>query len=45
TIFPWGSKEGSEEPTPWFHDIFRQDGTPFDATETDLVKKLTARGK
>jgi hypothetical protein len=45
TIFPWGSKEGSEEPTPWFHDIFRQDGTPFDATETDLFKKLTARGK
>lgn len=45
TIFPWGSKEGSEEPTPWFHDIFRQDGTPFDATETDLFKNLTARGK
>jgi len=41
TIFPWGSKEGSPEPTPWFHDIFRKDGTPYNTSETELIKKLT----
>lgn len=43
TIFPWGSKEGSSEPNPWFHDVFRKDGTPYNKTETDLIKKLTNR--
>ena len=43
TIFPWGSKEGSPEPTTWFHDIFRKDGTPFDKNETALIKKLTGK--
>ena len=42
TIFPWGSKEGSPEPTPWFHDVFRKDGTPYDAKETELIKRLTS---
>jgi hypothetical protein len=42
TIFPWGSKEGSPEPNPWFHDVFRKDGTPYDPKETSLIKKLTA---
>jgi len=43
TIFPWGSKEGSPEPNPWFHDVFRKDGTPYDKKETDLIKQLTTR--
>jgi hypothetical protein len=43
TIFPWGSKEGSAEPTPWFHDVFRKDGTPYDVKETELIKQLTDR--
>jgi hypothetical protein len=43
TIFPWGSKEGSPEPTPWFHDVFRKDGTPYDVKETELIKQLTNR--
>lgn len=43
TIFPWGSKEGSPEPNPWFHDLFRKDGKPYDQTEVDLFKKLTNR--
>ncbi len=43
TIFPWGSKEGSTEPNPWFHDIFRKDGTPYDVREVELIKKLTYR--
>jgi hypothetical protein len=43
TIYPWDSWEKSytAEPTPWFHDIFRKDGSPYDAKETDLIKKLT----
>jgi len=43
TIFPWGSKEGSPEPKPWFHDVFRKDGTPYDVKEVELIKFLTDR--
>jgi len=43
TIYPWDSwvRKYTEEPKVWFHDIFRQDGSPFDKSETDLIKKLT----
>jgi hypothetical protein len=41
TIYPWGSKEGAAKPKVWFHDVFRQDGTPFDAEEVAAIKKLT----
>ena len=43
TIFPWGSKEGSPEPNPWFHDVFRKDGSPYDKNEVELIKKLTGK--
>lgn len=43
TIFPWGSKEGGPEPNPWFHDIFRKDGTAFDVNEIEVIKKLTGK--
>ena len=26
------------EPKVWFHDIFRKDGSPFDAEETNFIK-------
>jgi len=44
TIYEWGRKipDGSE-PKVWFHDIFRQDGTPYDPEETELIKKLTGK--
>jgi hypothetical protein len=44
TIYPWDSweKTYTSEPTPWFHDIFRKDGTPYDPKETDLIKRLTS---
>lgn len=45
TIFPWGSKEGSPEPNPWFHDVFRKDGTPYDVKEVELIKQLTMQAK
>ena len=45
TIYPWDSwgKTYTAEPTLWFHDIFRKDGTPFDHQEIDLIKHLTGR--
>lgn len=43
TNYPWQSWSGqfTAEPKQWFHDILRQDGTPYDAKETELIKKLT----
>ncbi len=46
TIFPWGhpqTKDGEPtiEPDPWFHDVFRIDGTPYRQEEVDLISKLT----
>jgi hypothetical protein len=40
TIYPWDSweKTYTAEPTIWFHDIFRQDGTPFDSKEVAYIK-------
>jgi len=45
TIYPWDSwdKPYPSEPTLWFHDIFRSDGTPYKQDEVDLIKNLTAR--
>jgi hypothetical protein len=43
TIYPWGSKKGGPEPKVWFHDIFRPDGTAFDAREVALIREITAR--
>ena len=44
TIYPWDSwdKPYPTEPTVWFHDIFRSDGTPYKQEEVDLIKNLTA---
>ena len=35
-------KEDEQIPEPqlWFHDIYRKDGTPFDAKETDFIKNF-----
>jgi len=42
------TKYGWDEPIPdgsepevWFHDIFRQDGTPYMQEEVDLIKSLS----
>jgi Cellulase (glycosyl hydrolase family 5) len=47
TIYPWDSweKHYSAEPPVWFHDIFRADGTPYDAKETAFIRRLTTDGK
>jgi hypothetical protein len=43
TVYPWDSWEKSYtgEPAIWFHDIFRKDGAPYDAKETELIRQLT----
>ena len=43
TIYPWDSweKEYTSEPSLWFHDIFRRDGTPYDPAEVEYIKRLT----
>lgn len=43
TNFRWGSKPGAPEPARWHHDLLRQDGSPFDASELELFRKLTNR--
>lgn len=43
TIYPWHSWEQpfTGEPDPWFHDVFRKDGTPYSAEEAALIRQLT----
>lgn len=42
TIFAWDTPvPNGVEPKVWFHDIFRSNGTPFDSSETNLIKHLT----
>ena len=43
TIYPWDSwkKEYKGEPPVWFHDIFRSDGTPYDARELQYIRSIT----
>lgn len=45
TIYPWDSwtKEYHSEPTLWFHDIFRQDGTPYRPEEVAYIRDVTQR--
>lgn len=45
TRFPWDSWKRPyvlEEPTIWFHEVFRNDGTPYRQAETDLIRRLAA---
>lgn len=46
TIYPWDSwkKPYSADPPTWFHDIFRADGTPYDAAEVRYIRKVTGKG-
>ena len=42
TIYAWDDpRPDGKEPSVWFHDIFRKDGTVYDARETALIKSLT----
>lgn len=43
TEYPWDSwvKRYEEEPDPWFHDVLRTDGSPYDRGEVDYIRSLT----
>jgi hypothetical protein len=46
THLPWDSWRRpyvDREPAVWFHEVFRNDGTPYDPKETALIKSLTAQ--
>jgi hypothetical protein len=40
THYPWESEVGAPEPDPWFHDILRRDGTPFQKEEVVFLKSI-----
>ena len=47
TYLPWDSWDKPyvlSQPTIWFHEVFRQDDTPYRAHETQLLRYLTGRG-
>ena len=43
TQYPWETwtKNFTEEPKAWFHDIFRADGRPYDENEAAYIKFMT----
>jgi len=48
TYLPWDSWEHpytDREPAIWFHEVFRTDGTPYRAEETELIKRITGKVK
>lgn len=48
TRLPWDSWKKPytyDEPQIWFHEVLRNDGTPYREAETDLIKRLTSLPK
>lgn len=48
TYLPWDSWQRPYvliAPTIWFHDIFREDDTPYRQEEIDLLREMTGRGR
>lgn len=45
TIYPWNSWDTTytSEPPVWFHDIFRENGTPYQQEEVEMIKQLTGK--
>ncbi len=47
TYLPWDSWKRPYvelQPTVWFHEVFKQDDTPYRQHEVDLIRQLTGRG-
>jgi hypothetical protein len=47
TYLPWDSWQRPYvliQPTIWFHEVFRNDGTPYRQHEVDFIRELTGRG-
>jgi hypothetical protein len=48
TYLPWDSWKTpyiDRQPAVWFHDIFRQDGTPYSPEEVAFLKSILERPK
>ena len=48
THLPWDSWERpyvDREPTVWFHEVFRTDGTPYIPEEVEFIKRMTGSSK
>jgi hypothetical protein len=48
TYLPWDSWQKpyvDREPAIWFHEVFKQDGTPYKQEEVDLIRSLTGKAK
>ncbi len=46
TYYPWESWEHpyvKNPPPVWFHEVLREDGTPYRQAEVDLIRKLTGK--
>jgi hypothetical protein len=40
TIYSWLSKKGDPRPDLWYHDIFFEDGRPYNKQEIDFIKSI-----
>jgi hypothetical protein len=48
TNLPWDSWEHpyvDREPSIWFHEVFRNDGTPYIPEEVEFIKRMTGKVK
>ena len=48
TNLPWDSWERpyvDREPSIWFHEVFRNDGTPYIPEEVEFIKRMTGKAK
>ena len=45
THFPWGSPVGAPELDLWFHDVLKQDGTPYNPEEMALVREICSQAR
>lgn len=46
TYYPWESWQHPyvhSQPPVWFHEVFRQDGTPYRQAEVDLIEQLIGK--
>ncbi|HKX28408.1 MAG TPA: cellulase family glycosylhydrolase [Blastocatellia bacterium] len=48
TFLPWDSWQRpyvDREPSIWFHEVFKSDGSPYHAEETELIRWVTGKAK
>jgi hypothetical protein len=48
TFLPWDSWNQPyrrRQPSIWFHEVFRTDGTPYKSEEAELIKQMTGKTK